>query len=74
MGFSKKYFDTLDVNKITDNKTFWENMQHLFPEKRKFVNKITLEDSEKNIISDSTSVSEELNNFCFQKCNKNSKY
>ena len=74
MGTSKKYFDTLDVNKITDNKTFWENMQHLFPEKRKFANKITLEDSEENIISDNTSVSAELNNFCFQKCNKNSKY
>ena len=33
-------------------------MQPLFPEKRKFANKL------------STSVSEELNNFCFQKCNK----
>ena len=74
MGILKKFFDTLDVNKITDNKTFWENMQPLFPEKRKFSNRIILEDSEENIISDNTSVSEELNNFCFQKCNKNSKY
>ena len=43
----KKYFDTLDVNKITDNKAFWKNIQPLFSEKRKFANKITLEDSEK---------------------------
>ena len=35
----------------------------LFSEKRKFANKITLEDSEKNILSDDTLVSEELNNF-----------
>ena len=69
----KKYFDTLDVNKITDKKAFWKNIQPLFSEKRKFANKITLEDSEKNILSDETLVSEELNNF-FSKCNKNSKY
>ena len=59
----KKYFDTLDINKITDNKTFWKNIQPLFSEKRKFANKITLEDSEKNILSDDILVSEELNNF-----------
>ena len=38
-------------------------MQPLFPEQRKFANKITLEDSEKNIITDDTLVSEELSNF-----------
>ena len=38
-------------------------MQPLFTEKRKFANKITLQDSEENIISDDTLVSEELNNF-----------
>ena len=26
----KKYFGTLDVNKVTDNKAFWKNMQLLF--------------------------------------------
>ena len=50
----KKYFDTLDVNKITDNKAFWKNIQPLFSEKREFANKITLEDSEENILSDDT--------------------
>ena len=59
----KEYFDTLDVNKITDNKAFWKNIQPLFPEKRQFANKITLEDSEENIQPDDTLVSDELNNF-----------
>ena len=73
IGISKKYFDTLGINKITDNNTFWVNMQPLFPRKRKSANKMTLEDSEENIITDDTLVSEKLNIF-FQKCNKNSKY
>ena len=61
----KNYFDILDVNKITDNKTFWKNIQSLFSEKRKFTNKITLQDSKKSILSDDTLVSEEVNNFFF---------
>ena len=65
----KKYFDTLDVNKITDNKAFWKNIQPLFSEKRKFTNKITLEDSVENILSDDTLVPEKLNNF-FQNATK----
>ena len=47
-------------------------MQPLFPEKRKFVNKITLEVSEKSIVFDDTLVSEELK--LKKKCNKTSKY
>ena len=65
----KKYFDTLDVNKITDNKTFWKNIQTLSSEKRKFAHKITHEDREENIISDDTLVSVELNN-CFENLTK----
>ena len=61
------------TDNITDNKAFWENIQPLFSEKRKFANKTTLEDSEENILSDDTSVSEKLNNF-LSKCNKNAKY
>ena len=45
-------------------------MQSLFPRNRKLANQITLEDSEENIISDDTLVSEQLNNFFFQKCHK----
>ena len=67
----KKYFDTLDVNKITDNKAFWKNIQPLFSEKRKFANKITLEDSEEN--DDTLLVSKQLNNF-FQNTTKTRKY
>ena len=37
-------------------------MQSIFPRKRKFANQITLEDSEENIISDDTLVSEQPNN------------
>ena len=47
-------------------------MQPPFPEKRKFVNKITLEVSEKSIVFDDTLVSEELK--FKKKFNKTSKY
>ena len=66
---AKRYFDALYVNKITDYKAFLKNTQPLFSEKGKFANKTTLEDSEENILSDKTLVSEE-----FSKWNKNSKY
>ena len=59
--------------KLQITKLFGKTSDLFFSEKRKFANKITLEDSEKNILSDETLVSEELNNF-FSKCNKNSKY
>ena len=59
----KKYFDKLDVKKITDNKAYWKSIQTLFSEKRQLANKITLEDSEQNILSDDILVSKELNNF-----------
>ena len=64
----KKYFNTLDVNKITGNKALWKNIQPLFSEKKKFANKTTLEDSEENI-SDDTLVLQELKNF-FQNATK----
>ena len=59
----KNYFDTLDVNKIIDNKASWKNIQPLHSKKRKPENKITLENSEENIISHDIEVSEEPNNF-----------
>ena len=65
----KDNFDTSFVNKVTDNKAFWKNIQTLFSENRKFANKITLEDSEENILSDDTLVSEELTIF-FQNATK----
>ena len=66
----KKYFDTLDANKITDKKAFWRNIQPLFfAENRKFTNKIILEDSEENILFDDTLVLEKLFMF-FQNATK----
>ena len=56
----KRYFDALYVNKITDYKAFLKNTQPLFSEKGKLANKTTLEDSEENILSDKTLVSEEF--------------
>ena len=44
----KKYLDSLDVNKTTDNKAFQRNIQPLFSETGTFANKITLEDNELN--------------------------
>ena len=60
----KRHFDTLGVNKITHKKKeFLKNIQTLSSDKRKLANKITLEDSEENILSDDTLVLVELNNF-----------
>ena len=64
-----KYFDTLHVTKITDTIPFRKNIQPLFSKKIKFANKITFEGSEENIVSNDTSVSEELDNF-FQNATK----
>ena len=58
----KKYFESLDPRRISDNKSFWKNIQPFFSEKRKISNKITLVDNKENTIFDHL-VSEELNNF-----------
>lgn len=60
----KKSFGTLDVQKIKGNKAFRKQSNLFFP------HKITLEDSQKTIISDDTLVSQELSNF-FQNGRKN---
>ena len=48
--------------KLQITRALWKNIQPLFSEKRKFANKITLEDSEESILSDDTLISEELKN------------
>ena len=48
----EKDFYSLHVNKMTDNSVFQKNIQPLFSGKKKFEQKIDLEDSKKNIISD----------------------
>ena len=49
--------------KLQITKLFGKTCNFFFSEKRKFANKTTLEDSEENILSDDTLVSEELNYF-----------
>ena len=58
----KRYLDILHANKIIDKKDFLKNIQPLIFDKRKLANKITLEDSEENILPDDTLVLDELNN------------
>ena len=59
--------------KLQIGKLCLKNIQPLFSEKRRFANKISLENSEENIISDYTLVSEQLKNF-FQNVTESSKY
>ena len=59
----KKYFESLDPRRISDNKSFWKNIQPFFSEKRKISNKITLVDNKENTFFDNHLVSEELNKF-----------
>ena len=38
----KTFFNNLKVSNITDNKTFWKNIQPIFSENRKVANKLHL--------------------------------
>ena len=55
----KKYFESLNPRRISDNKGFWKNIQPFFSEKSKISNKIPLS---KEIFGDHLG-SEELNKF-----------
>ena len=59
--------------KLQIGKLCLKNIQPLFSEKRRFANKISLENSEENIISDYTLVSEQLKIF-FQNVTESPKY
>ena len=58
------------IQKVSNNKSFWKNIQTLFSENRKTRNKLALVDENENIISEEHLVSEELNNF-FKNATKN---
>ena len=60
----------IDSSKITDNKTFWKNIQPFFSEKRKTVNKITLVNENEDILSNDKVVADEINSF-FKNATKN---
>ena len=59
----KSFFESIDSSKITDNKTFWKNIQPFFSKKRKTVNKVTLVDENEDILSKDKVVADEINSF-----------
>ena len=58
------------IQKVSNNKSFWKNIQTLFSENRKTRNKLALVDENENIVSEEHLVSEELNNV-FKNATKN---
>ena len=59
----KSFLESLDSSKVTDNKTFWKNIQPVFSEKRKTVEKITLVNENENIMSNDKVVDDKINSF-----------
>ena len=66
----KTFFNDLKVSNMSDNKTFWKNIQPIFSENPKIANKITLVGDNENIISDSVRKIKQL----FSKCHQNSQH
>ena len=66
----KSFFEGIDSSKITDNKTFWKNIQPFFSEKRKTVNKMTLVNENEDIASNDKVVADEISRF-FKNATKN---
>ena len=60
----------IDSSKITDNKTFWKNIQPFFSEKRKTVSKITLVNENEDVLSNDNVVADEISSF-FKNATKN---
>ena len=58
----KKYYANLDLNKITDNKTFWKHMKPLFSGKNNSTKHITLIEGN-DILSNDMEVAEIINDF-----------
>ena len=58
----KKYYNSLNIKTITDNKTFWKTFKPLFSEKNNPGGKITLVENG-SIISDDTNVANTFNDY-----------
>ena len=58
-----KYYNSLDLKKITDNRQFWKTIKPLFSEKQNISRRITLIDGD-NIISNDADVAKAMN-ICF---------
>ena len=53
----------VDINKIVDNKRFWQTVKPFFSDKNKIKNKITLIDDKTKIVSDNNLVAETFKKF-----------
>ena len=58
----KNYFGNLDLNKITDNKKFWNTIKPLFSDSSGKSSKITLVEGEE-IITEDKEIAEKFNNY-----------
>ena len=65
----RKYYNSLYLKKITDNRQFWKTIKPLFSEKQNFSRRITLMDGD-NIISNDADVAKTMN-ICFSTPIKN---
>ena len=57
----KKYYENLNITKITENREFWKTIKPLLSNKTKSLQKICLKEGDR-IISDDTEVANILNN------------
>ena len=48
----RKYYNSLKLNKVTDNKTFWKAIKPFLSDKGTDINKITFADNDKVILND----------------------
>ena len=58
----KKYFNSLNIKQVSDNKHFWKSVKPFFNDKRSNSLKITLVD-ENNIITDQEEIANATNNY-----------
>ena len=68
----KKYYINFDVNKITDNKTFWKTTKCFLSNKGASKNQITLNEGDE-IIQDDAEIAKIMNDF-FSKAKRISQY
>ena len=60
----KKYYNSLELNKITDNKTFWKTIKPFLSDKGTNINKFTLADkSLDKVISEGVQLCQTFSNF-----------
>ena len=58
----KNYYSNLDINKVIDNKKFWDTIKPCFSEKNTSIKRITLIEND-NIITEEGTLAETFNTF-----------